>query len=48
MEILCDHIELDKIDIMNRADEMVGQALLQCMEYQANNDLNKVRKELLK
>ena len=48
MEILCGNIALDKIDIMNRVDEIVGQEILRYLEYKADNDLNKVRKELLK
>ena len=48
MEILCEKIALDKIDIMNRVDEIVGCEILRCLEYKTGNDLNKVRKALLK
>jgi len=48
VDILCEDIVLDKIDIMNRIDEMLGQDVLRYMEYKSDNNLNDVRHKLLK
>ena len=38
---------LDKIDIMNRIDEMLGENVLGYLEHENGNNLNDVRKKLL-